>query len=55
MQEESVPDWISSDRSQGEGQGNPGVHLAMLSVALSPLRQRPVTLCHKRGGDLSVR
>lgn len=32
MQEKSVPDGISSDRSQGEGQGNPGVHLAALSL-----------------------
>ena len=32
MQEKRVPDGISSDRSQGEGQGNPGVHLAALSL-----------------------
>lgn len=32
MQEKSVPDWISCDRSQGEGQGNPGVHLGALSL-----------------------
>lgn len=58
MQEKSIPDWISSDQPQGEGQSNPGVHLAPFSclhlVPPTPLRPRRVILCHKRGGDSSM-
>lgn len=31
MQEKSIPDWISSDQPQGEGQSNSSVHLATFS------------------------
>lgn len=59
MQGKSIPDWTSLARSQGDRQGNPGVHLSTFSLpppgsSKSIKMKSSVSSHHKRGGDLSM-